>query len=31
MYGFTVFSPYVNFGASTVALKSNARYVLRIK
>jgi hypothetical protein len=31
MYRFTVFSTYVNFGASTVALKINACYVLRIK
>jgi hypothetical protein len=31
MYSFTVFSTYVNFGASTVALKINACYVLRIK
>jgi hypothetical protein len=30
MYCFTVFSTYVNFGTSTVALKINA-YVLRIK
>jgi hypothetical protein len=27
MYCFTVFSTYVNFGASTVALKINACYV----
>jgi hypothetical protein len=31
MYFFTLFSTYVNFGASTVALKINACYVLRIK
>jgi hypothetical protein len=31
MYCFTVFSTYVNFDASTVALKINACYVLRIK
>jgi hypothetical protein len=31
MYCFTVFSTYINFGASTVALKINARFVLRIK
>jgi hypothetical protein len=31
MYCFTVFSTYVKFGASTVALKINASYVLRIK
>jgi hypothetical protein len=31
MYFFTVFSTYVNFGASTVSLKFNACYVLRIK
>jgi hypothetical protein len=31
MYCFTVFSTYLNFGASTVALKINACYVLRIK
>jgi hypothetical protein len=31
MYYFTLFSTYVNFGASTVALKINACYVLRIK
>jgi hypothetical protein len=31
MYCFTVFSTYVNFGASTAALKTNACYVLRIK
>jgi hypothetical protein len=31
MYCFTVFSTYVNFGASTVALKINTCYVLRIK
>jgi hypothetical protein len=31
MFCFTVFSTYVNFGASTVALKINACYVLRIK
>jgi hypothetical protein len=30
MYCFTVFSTYVNFGASTVALKINACYVLHI-
>jgi hypothetical protein len=30
MYCFTVFSTYVNFGASSVALRINARYVLRI-
>jgi hypothetical protein len=29
MYCFTVFSTYVNFGASTVLLKINAYYVLR--
>jgi hypothetical protein len=28
MYCFTVFSTYVNFGASTVAFKINACYVL---
>jgi hypothetical protein len=31
MYCFTVFSTYVNFGASTVALKINACYVLTHK
>jgi hypothetical protein len=31
MYCFTVFPTDVNFGASTVALKFNACYVLRIK
>jgi hypothetical protein len=31
MYCFTVFSTYVNFGASKVAPKINACYVLRIK
>jgi hypothetical protein len=31
MYCFTVFSTYVNFGASIVALKINACYVLRVK
>jgi hypothetical protein len=31
MYCFAVFSTYVNFGVSTVALKINAYYVLRIK
>jgi hypothetical protein len=31
MYWFTVFSTYVNFGESTVALKINACYVLSIK
>jgi hypothetical protein len=31
MYCFTEFSTYVNFGASTGALKINACYVLRIK
>jgi hypothetical protein len=31
MYCLTVFSTYVNFGASTVALKINAWYELRIK
>jgi hypothetical protein len=31
MYCFTVFSTYVNFGASTVTLKINASYVSRIK
>jgi hypothetical protein len=31
MHCFTVFSTYVNFGASTIVLKINACYVLRIK
>jgi hypothetical protein len=31
MYCFTVFSTYVKLGASTVALKINACYVLRIQ
>jgi hypothetical protein len=31
MYCFTVFSTYVNFGASTAAPTINACYVLRIK
>jgi hypothetical protein len=31
MYYFTVFSTYVNFGVSTIALKINACYVLGIK
>jgi hypothetical protein len=31
MYYFIVFSTYVNFDASTVALKINACYVDRIK
>jgi hypothetical protein len=31
MYCFTVFSTYVNFGASTVTLKINTCYALRIK
>jgi hypothetical protein len=31
MYCFTVFSTYVNFGASTVSFKINACYVLSIK
>jgi hypothetical protein len=31
MYRFTVFLTYVNFHASTDALKINACYVLRIK
>jgi hypothetical protein len=31
MYCCTVFSTYVNYGASTVALKINACYLLLIK
>jgi hypothetical protein len=31
MYCFNVFSTHVNFNASTVALKINACYVLRMK
>jgi hypothetical protein len=31
MYCSAVFSTYVNFGASAVALKINGYYVLRIK
>jgi hypothetical protein len=31
MHCFKLFSTYLNFGASTVALKINVCYVLRIK